>query len=179
MTRSGTTARVSSKRPASVQAGRARLGVMSDRLRLHKNTLDSPSFPASLVFPGPVPYAATQPAAKPTLTPSRKPTLDIPLRIDTVERAGSLVLAVAGELDIATSPVLDDALTRARGTAAASIVIDLSAVSFIDSTALHVLIRHVRAEDARDRLHLTRGSPQTRRLFELTGAFEYLPFVPD
>lgn len=105
--------------------------------------------------------------------------MDIPLRIDTVERDGSLVLAVHGELDIATSPMLDDALAAARGTDVARIVVDLLAVSFIDSTALHVLIRHVRAEDGRGRIQLTKGSPQTRRLFQLTGASEFLPFVPD
>ena len=104
--------------------------------------------------------------------------MDVPLRIDTVERDGSLVLAVEGELDIATSPLLDEAIVRARATDAARIVIDLDEVSFIDSTGLHVLIKH-HAEDDRARIHLTKGSPQVRRVFELTGAFEYLPFVSE
>ncbi len=106
-------------------------------------------------------------------------TLDPPLRIDTVERGGSLVLVVQGELDIATSPLLDEALARARATDAANIVVDLLAVSFIDSTGLHVLIRHTRADEGRARVRLTRGSPQTQRVFELSGALEYLPFVSD
>jgi anti-sigma B factor antagonist len=103
--------------------------------------------------------------------------LDVPLRIETVERDGSLVLVVRGELDITTSPLLDEALVRAQATDAASIVVDLLAVSFIDSTGLHVLIRHTRVENPRARVVLTRGSPQTQRLFELTGASEYLPFL--
>jgi anti-anti-sigma factor len=102
-----------------------------------------------------------------------------PLRIDAVERDDSLVLEVHGELDIATSPMLDDALAGARRTDVARIVVDLVAVSFIDSTALHVLIRHVRAEADRRRIQLTKSSPQTRRLFQLTGAAEFLPFVPE
>jgi anti-anti-sigma factor len=103
--------------------------------------------------------------------------VDIPLRIDTVGRDGSLVLVVQGELDIVSSPLLDEALVRARATAAASIVVDLGGVTFIDSTALHVLIKHAGAEDGRARLRLTKGPDQTQRVFELSGALDYLPFV--
>jgi anti-anti-sigma factor len=108
---------------------------------------------------------------------SRNQSSDIPLRIDTVARDGSLVLVVAGELDISTSHLLDDALARALRAGALSIVVDLLAVSFIDSTGLHVLIRH--AQESRPRIHLTKGSAQVQRLFELTGALDYLPFAPE
>jgi anti-sigma B factor antagonist len=96
-----------------------------------------------------------------------------------IERDGSLVLVVAGEVDITTSFLLDEALERARATDAASIVVDLLAVSFIDSTGLHTLIKHVRLEDPRARIRLTRGSPHTQRVFELSGASEHLPFLPE
>lgn len=96
-----------------------------------------------------------------------------------MERDGSLVLAVQGELDIVTSPLLDEALARARDTDAARIVVDLMGVSFIDSTGLHVLIRHAGMEGGRARLRLTMGSPQTERVFEMSGAAEYLPFLAD
>jgi anti-sigma B factor antagonist len=105
--------------------------------------------------------------------------LDTPLNIDIVGHDGSLVLVVHGELDIVTSPLLDEALLSARGTSAASIVVDLQSVSFIDSTGLHVLIKHVHAEDGRARIRLTKGSRQTQRLFQLSGAFDYLPFVAE
>lgn len=105
--------------------------------------------------------------------------MDTPLRIDTVERSGSLVLVVEGELEITTSPLLDKALVRARGTDATRIVVDLDAVSFIDSTGLHVLIRHTDSDDSRPRIHLTKGSPQVQRLFELSGAADFLPFVSE
>lgn len=107
------------------------------------------------------------------------PCAAVPLRIETVDRAGALVLVVQGELDIATSGLLDEALAQAQTTAAPTIVVDLDAVSFIDSTGLHVLIKHAGATENRPRVCLTRGSPQAQRLFELTGAFEYLPFVSD
>lgn len=105
--------------------------------------------------------------------------MDVSLRIETVECDGSLVLAAEGELDIVSSPLLDEALVRARATDAASIVVDIVKISFIDSTGLHVLIKHVDTENGRARIRLTKGSPETQRLFELSGAIEYLPFVSD
>ena len=126
-----------------------------------------------------MPCAATHSAAEPTPTSPRKQTLDLPLRIDTIERDGSLVLMVHGELDIATSPLLDEALARARGTDATSIVVDLRSLSFIDSTGLHVLVRHARAEGGRARIRLTKGPSHIQRVFQLSGVSEYLPFVSE
>jgi anti-sigma B factor antagonist len=105
--------------------------------------------------------------------------LDIPLRIDTVDFDGRLVVAVHGELDIATSPLLDEALARARRTDAARILIDLAAVSFIDSTGLHVLIKHAREEGIRGRIRLTKCSSQVQRVIELSGTIDHLPFDPE
>jgi anti-sigma B factor antagonist len=105
--------------------------------------------------------------------------LDTPVRIDIVERHDSLLVVVEGELDIVSSPLLDEALERARATAATDIVVDLRAVSFIDSTGLHVLVKHARPDDTGPPVRLTKGSPQVQRLFELSGALEYLPFVSD
>jgi anti-sigma B factor antagonist len=111
------------------------------------------------------------------LTQSRNQTLESPLRIEIVGRDGSLVLVVEGELDISTSHLLDEALARALDTDALSIVVDLRGVSFMDSTGLHVLIRHT--QESRPRILLTESSPQVQRLFELTGALGYLPFVSE
>jgi anti-sigma B factor antagonist len=118
-------------------------------------------------------------ATETTLTICRKPNWDIPLRIDTFGRDGSLVLALEGELDITTSPLLDSALERARATDAVGIVVDLIAVSFMDSTGLHLLIEHTRAEGSRRRIRVTKGSPQVQRLFELSAAQRYLLFVSE
>ena len=126
-----------------------------------------------------MPLAATKPAAEPTLILSRQSSVDTPLRIDTIGRDGSLVVVVRGEVDITTSPMLDEALLQARGTSAASIVVDLDGVTFIDSTGLHVLIKHARTDDGRARIRLTRGSPATQRVFELSGTLGYLPFVSE
>jgi anti-sigma B factor antagonist len=113
------------------------------------------------------------------LNTPREQSWAIPLRIDTVGRDGSLVLVLEGDLDITTSPLLDQALERAKGTDAVKIVVDLVAVNFIDSTGLHVLIKHAGAAESRARIRVTKGSPQVQRLFQLTEASRYLPFVSE
>ena len=100
------------------------------------------------------------------------------MQIDVVERDGWLILRVEGELDIATAPSLDAELERAQDSAAERIVVDLDRVDFIDSTGLHVLVRHsFVASQNGGRLRLTEGSEQVQRLFKLTGTMEHLPFL--
>lgn len=106
-------------------------------------------------------------------------TLDIPFRIDTAERDGALVLILHGELDIVTSPQLDEALARARDSGAARIVVDLRFLGFMDSTGLHVLIKHAREDEGRASIRLTKASPQVQRVFELSGALPHLPFLAE
>jgi anti-anti-sigma factor len=110
------------------------------------------------------------------LISSQTQRVPTPLRIDSVEREGALVLVVEGELDLATSHLLDEALVTARGTDAARIVVDLRGVRFMDSSGLQVLVRHIGAEESGPRIRLTQGSPQVQRVFELTGLLESLPF---
>ena len=63
---------------------------------------------------------------------------DLTVRLD--EDGDSLAVRVAGELDIATAPALESALLHALDSGAASILVDLERVSFIDSMGLRVLV---------------------------------------
>jgi anti-sigma B factor antagonist len=56
-------------------------------------------------------------------------------------RGDSTVIAIRGDLDIVTSPELDTCLTQAR-TAHDRIILDLSAVDFLDTSALAVIVGH-------------------------------------
>ena len=56
------------------------------------------------------------------------------------ENQDRLAVRVAGELDIATAPALESTLLHALDSEAASIVLDLERVSFIDSMGLRVLV---------------------------------------
>ncbi len=58
---------------------------------------------------------------------------------ETFEPAG-LVLTVSGELDIATAPSLRDQLTAAIDAGRHRLVIDLSALTFLDSVALAAIV---------------------------------------
>jgi anti-sigma B factor antagonist len=63
------------------------------------------------------------------------------LALSSEQRGSSVVVTVAGDLDIVTSPALDDCLTQARA-AASRVVLDLSAVDFMDTSALAVIVGH-------------------------------------
>jgi anti-sigma B factor antagonist len=99
--------------------------------------------------------------------------------IEIVERDHTLILKVKGELDLATAPLLKERLDQAEAAAPTNLVIDLDQVDFMDSTGLHVLLAHFIENENGTRFSLTRGSPQVRRLFEVAGVVDRLPFAPD
>ncbi len=84
-----------------------------------------------------------------------------------VQYAGGAVptIVVSGEIDISTSPQLEKALRRALETRPQQVVLDLSAVRFIDSSGVAVLVRAA----ARVEVVLRDPSPQVHRIIELTG----------
>jgi anti-sigma B factor antagonist len=63
------------------------------------------------------------------------------LRLSSERRGDSLVVAVGGELDLVTSRQLDDQLTRARRDHR-QIILDLTAVDFMDTSSLAVIVGH-------------------------------------
>ena len=90
-----------------------------------------------------------------------------------------ILLTLRGELDLATVPMLEEALQRAERTHEL-VVVDLRELTFLDSTGLHVLISaEQRARRSSARLVIVQGPPQVRRLLELTGAIDQLQVVSD
>jgi anti-sigma B factor antagonist len=83
-----------------------------------------------------------------------------------------------GELDLATAPILEAQLTELREAGYRQIVLDLRGLLFVDSTGLHVILRHD-AEARRDgfSLALVPGSPEVQRIFEVAGVSSRLPFI--
>jgi anti-anti-sigma factor len=49
-------------------------------------------------------------------------------------------IKVRGELDLSTAPALATALTEAAATEVATVTLDLGSITFIDSSALRVLV---------------------------------------
>jgi anti-sigma B factor antagonist len=63
------------------------------------------------------------------------------LVLSSEQRDGNFVVTVAGDLDIVTSPALDECLTKAQGQGN-RVVLDLSGVDFMDTSALAVIVGH-------------------------------------
>jgi len=79
-------------------------------------------------------------------------------------------LRVAGEIDIQTSPILEEHLQRALDLGKNSIVVDLGEVTFLDSTGLSVLVAGLkRCRGAGGDMRIERAQPNVLRVFEITG----------
>ncbi|MGZ4289702.1 MAG: STAS domain-containing protein [Gaiellaceae bacterium] len=87
---------------------------------------------------------------------------------------GSVVLRLVGELDLYNADDVRAALAQAIGESPHRIVIDMSAVEFVDSTALGVLIE-ARAQLGRDGLALAAPQLETRRTLQVSGLDRHLP----
>lgn len=98
--------------------------------------------------------------------------------VDVRMENGAPLLAVSGELDLASTPRLEEELQRVRESAPALIIIDLRQLEFMDSTGLSVLIRaHQQAAQNGYKLGIVNGSRQIRRLLTLTGVADRLTIV--
>ncbi len=92
------------------------------------------------------------------------------------------LLSVEGDLDLASAPSLKWALADVQSAERRHVVVDLSRVGFIDSTALGVLVGAQRALDPGVRLAIACSEENVLRIFELTGLdgmFEIVPTLQD
>ena len=96
--------------------------------------------------------------------------------LQTSTTGAATVLTARGELDLYAAPELESALDI---EGAALVVVDLRAVTFMDSTALGIITRTVRVRGGEERataVVLPRG--HARRIFEITGLDAALPVFP-
>lgn len=98
------------------------------------------------------------------------------MRIVPRQDRGALVLAVTGDLDIDNVDPLGAALERAALDGAAPVVVDLSEVSFADSTTVNVLLQGQTLLGPR--LRLAAPSPFMERLIGVLGLDTVLPVFP-
>jgi len=95
------------------------------------------------------------------------------------EREGEIhTICLIGELDLATADPVQAELERVEATDAAAIVLDLSDLTFMDSTGVRLLVNaQARSRADSNRLTLLRGRAAVQRVLELTGVDALLPFA--
>ena len=103
------------------------------------------------------------------------------LRVETTESAGTLVVAVTGELDLRGATVLDPEIERAASEpGATAVVLDLRGLEFLDSSGLRsVMVADETLRAAGRSFSIVRGSESVQRVFAVTRMEERLPFVDD
>lgn len=100
-------------------------------------------------------------------------------KVDEDVEEGVALVAVSGELDLASVDELRTAL-RAAATRSPSVVVDVSDVSFIDSTALAALLRS-NDELSSNGVQMVMACPPgpVRRLLTMTSLDDRLILAPD
>jgi anti-sigma B factor antagonist len=97
-------------------------------------------------------------------------------QIDEVTEGNVPVLSINGEIDLSKAPDLRERLVTIASTGAPLAIVDLTEVTFLDSTALGVLVsglKRMRAGGGDLRLVVTR--PNLVKVFEITGLLDLFP----
>jgi anti-sigma B factor antagonist len=97
------------------------------------------------------------------------------LSINRRDDAGGVLLALSGELDVVSAPALEQRLREALAEPGAHVTLDLSALEFVDSAGVSVLIKAKQdAESRGSTLVLARATEQVHRVFALVGLADWL-----
>ena len=102
------------------------------------------------------------------------------LDVSSEDRNGLVHVALAGELDLSTVAKVQEELRRVEANAPATLVVDLSKLTFLDSTGLRCIVTaDERARDAGRRMVIVRGPDPVQRVFTITRLEERLEMVDD
>jgi anti-sigma B factor antagonist len=87
-------------------------------------------------------------------------------------RGTTTIVHVSGEVDIASAPALAAHVDRALAPQPSLLIVDLSAVTMLDSSGLGVLIgvlKGLETDTKATQLRLIIGEPQVLKVFSITG----------
>jgi anti-sigma B factor antagonist len=103
------------------------------------------------------------------------------LAIVPQEEEGTQRIVLTGELDVSTVPAFNKRMSELRHQGFHSMVLDLSGVSFMDSTGLSaILVSEMHARMRGQRFKVIEGPRHVNELFRLTGVDNFLEIVrPD
>jgi anti-sigma B factor antagonist len=101
--------------------------------------------------------------------------------VDETVCGGEHTLMLTGELDLASTPILQATVASLSRTVngVRAIRLDLSGLQFIDSTGLHAILATAELCRANEyEFSLVPGPPNVQRLFEIVNLVEVLPWRP-
>src|SRR4051794_8297344 len=102
------------------------------------------------------------------------------LEVESAERDGVVHISLRGELDLSTVGKVDDELESAEAASPKVVLLDLSSLTFLDSTGLRCVVRaDERARTDGRRLVVVKGPEAVQRVFEITRLEERLELVDD
>jgi anti-sigma B factor antagonist len=102
------------------------------------------------------------------------------LDVRTEDRDGLVHMALMGELDLSSVAKVQEELRRIEANAPATLVVDLSKLTFLDSTGLRCIVTaDERAREQGRRIVIVRGPDAVQRVFAITRLEERLEIVDD
>jgi len=102
----------------------------------------------------------------------------VDLQIDVRTSDGVTIIDVVGEVDLYTAPRLEEGLRQAATGSRPLLAVNLTRVSYLDSTALRVLTESHREVQSRQGAIVVIASQATiQKIFRITGLGTVLPVV--
>lgn len=102
------------------------------------------------------------------------------LEVRSEDRDGLVHVALVGELDLSTVAKVQEELRRIEAKSPATMVVDLSKLTFLDSTGLRCIVTaDERAREEGRRMVVVRGPDPVQRVFAITRLEERLEMVDD
>lgn len=100
------------------------------------------------------------------------------LTVQSEPHGAAVVLAVAGEIDLATAPQLGESIKEAMAREPKTLVVDLSGVGFLASAGMAVLIGCHQQAKGNIRFRIVATGSATFRPMELTGMTDEMSIYP-
>jgi anti-sigma B factor antagonist len=98
------------------------------------------------------------------------------MHVTTRSDGNAVVLVLDGELDLSSAPELRDTLIDQFNGGHHRLVVDMTEVTFVDSTGLGVLVGGLKRATVHDgALHVVCSHPDVLRIFAMTGLHKLIP----
>ncbi|MCO1575165.1 STAS domain-containing protein [Crossiella sp. SN42] len=100
---------------------------------------------------------------------------DLPVHVTATESEQGVVVAATGEVDLLTTPALQQALEQAVAGHPPVLVVDLTGVSFLGSVGLAALVQILPAAEQGTKVRVVATSLAVVRPLTVTGLTDLLP----